>query len=112
MLKKDVDHNSQNWEETREKRKKLEDTKAKLSASCDNVSSLERQIEPLESKFQEILEKEMNFVTHYNNVQNVKSKRQYLLESQRELKRNIENEFHGSRDELKQEIANFQSTLE
>lgn len=111
LAKKDVDYNELIWKDTEERKKKLETTKASLSASCDEVANFENELTPLRNKFNEILDKEMNLVTHFTKIQTIKGKRDFLKENQKELKKKIKVEFLGSDTELSEKIRNFEQDL-
>ncbi|XP_065201828.1 DNA repair protein RAD50 [Planococcus citri] len=111
LAKKDVDLDEEIWKETEKKKSKLESHKASLCASCDEVAKIENELAPLNSTYNEILEKEMNLGNHLGKIRAMKDKRDFLKENQRDLQKKIKNEFPGTTQELQAKLQNFEQDL-
>lgn len=111
-MKKDVDCNSKFWEESKEKRKNLEDLKTKFGANQDSIALVQTQMEPILDQIKEIIGKEMNFANHMSKVTDKKNRKQLILETINETKKEIQTEFVGNKDSLMLEIQTFEKKLE
>lgn len=112
MLKKDVDYSNKFWGEAKEKKKNLDELKAKFGANQDSIAAVENQMAPIINQIKEITEKEMNFARHMSKVMDKKNRRQLILETIDETKKEIQQEFSGSKESLIMEIQSFNKKLE
>ena len=111
-MKKDVECSQKFWEETKEKRKKLENLKAKSGAQRDEIEQMDKELQPIRDQIKEIVYKETNYAQHMAELKGKNDRRKLIVETIDDLKKEIRDEFLGSREELMNEIRNFVERLE
>lgn len=111
LAKIDVDYKELIWRDTEEKIHELETSKASSLAGYDENANFEKELLPLKNNFNEILDKEMNLVTHFTKIHTIKNKLDLLKENQKELQKQIKVKFLGSTTELSTLISNCDECL-
>lgn len=73
---------------------------------------MKAQIDPVIDQLKEIIHKETNFAVHMAEIKSQRERQKMILEMTDDLKKEIREEFFGSKDALAEEIHTFEKKLE
>ncbi|GAB6026870.1 DNA repair protein rad50 [Chamberlinius hualienensis] len=90
----------------------LEKTEKRLTMSSDKIQELKEDLKPIDKSLEEIRDKELVISKLHNDQTQKKTEFELEKKACEELKRQIQNEFVGSEDDLKMEIYNFETDLD
>ncbi|XP_013776467.1 DNA repair protein RAD50-like [Limulus polyphemus] len=102
----------QNKDKAIEIKEDLGRTQTRLSSCKDRVNEVEEKLRPIYAKLELIAEREEDINNLQTEMNSNKEILKHLENSYNDLHKNIKNIFHGTVDELQQELKDYQTVLE
>ncbi|KAE9545442.1 hypothetical protein AGLY_000985 [Aphis glycines] len=106
-----IQHFWQYREEARNKRATLENKKSCLDELQQKMNNIEKEIEPLDKRYKEILYKEENFSSLKNKLLTCEGTLNSIRLAKKDLKLLIKLEFKGNDSDLNEALDNFNNNL-
>lgn len=108
----EIKYLKQNKDKAAEINSNLTDREERFEAAKNSVNQITEKLEPVLTKLRLIQDKEEEIRQVCMIIEKLKSERGQMERGQRELKKNIKKEFEGSTEELKRELAEFETKVD